>query len=160
MRSVVVVLPASMCAMIPMLRVFWRLNLRGMVVCSEVVARPDEGKKRGPPGPRALPVMSRFASLCAQGLHLEVQAPRKATFARLSPPRGDADYTRVSRSRCSCGQGVATLSSRAPRPGRRSRCENDRQLRAEGLRGGLGDGAVLLRTLGSQQHDAGNQREQ
>src|SRR5665213_4253855 len=30
MRSVVVVLPASMCAMIPMFRVFWRVNLRGM----------------------------------------------------------------------------------------------------------------------------------
>src|ERR1700712_5065543 len=30
MRSVVVVLPASMCAMIPMFRVFWRENLRGM----------------------------------------------------------------------------------------------------------------------------------
>src|SRR3954447_22235539 len=31
MRSVVVVLPASMWAMIPMLRVFWRLYLRGIV---------------------------------------------------------------------------------------------------------------------------------
>src|SRR3954447_860331 len=30
MRSVVVVLPASMCAMIPMFRVFWRENLRGI----------------------------------------------------------------------------------------------------------------------------------
>src|ERR1700689_2335230 len=82
MRSVVVVLPASMCAMIPMFRVFWRLNLRGMVFCSlvsleavlgwsgELSFGPDAGKKRGPPGPRALPVESRFGSLCAEGLHL------------------------------------------------------------------------------------------
>ena len=32
MRSVVVVLPASMCAMIPMLRVFLSVNLRGIGV--------------------------------------------------------------------------------------------------------------------------------
>src|SRR2546421_9555428 len=54
MRSVVVVLPASMCAMIPMFRVFSSENLRAMdrdlVSGSGLV----EGKKMGPSGPRAL----------------------------------------------------------------------------------------------------------
>src|ERR1700728_754607 len=38
MRSVVVVLPASMCAMIPMLRVFSSVNLRGMAQLGGIVA--------------------------------------------------------------------------------------------------------------------------
>src|SRR5271154_2237047 len=52
MRSVVVVLPASMCAMIPMLRVLWSENFRG--IDQDPVARlrwPPAGKKIGPLGP-------------------------------------------------------------------------------------------------------------
>src|ERR1700680_2845090 len=50
MRSVVVVLPASMCAMIPMFRVFWRVNLRGMAG-GVVGAAGLPGKEKGPLGP-------------------------------------------------------------------------------------------------------------
>jgi hypothetical protein len=50
-------LPASMWAMIPMLRVFSRVNLRGMwVFFSRQLLRralPREGKKTGPFGPRS-----------------------------------------------------------------------------------------------------------
>src|SRR5262245_29398815 len=48
MRSVVVVLPASMCAMIPMLRVFSRGKVRGMVLRYGVGVK--RGKKREPSG--------------------------------------------------------------------------------------------------------------
>jgi hypothetical protein len=47
MRSVVVVLPASICAMIPMFRVFWREYLRGMRKRVDL----GVGKKNGPLGP-------------------------------------------------------------------------------------------------------------
>src|ERR1700739_3959000 len=43
MRSVVVVLPASMWAMIPMLRVFSRVNLRGIASLFEVFRGRGEG---------------------------------------------------------------------------------------------------------------------
>src|SRR4051794_36555796 len=52
MRSVVVVLPASMWAMIPMFRVFWRLYLRGMKCLSSSAAASRvalfRAKKRAP----------------------------------------------------------------------------------------------------------------
>src|SRR4051812_44608125 len=48
MRSVVVVLPASMCAMIPMLRVFSSEYLRGMV---QRAGCGGTGKENGPLGP-------------------------------------------------------------------------------------------------------------
>src|SRR5579862_9444474 len=54
MRSVVVVLPASMCAMIPMLRVLWSVNLRGMARsdgCEMNVGVACSGQKNGPLGP-------------------------------------------------------------------------------------------------------------
>src|SRR5579875_2990960 len=57
MRSVVVVLPASMCAMIPMLRTLSRLYLRGMERASLVggrfgLFRPlPSGHEKGPQGP-------------------------------------------------------------------------------------------------------------
>jgi hypothetical protein len=47
MRSVVVVLPASMCAMIPMLRVFSSGNLRGM----DQLLDGGGGIRNGPIGP-------------------------------------------------------------------------------------------------------------
>src|SRR5271155_1591551 len=55
MRSVVVVLPASMCAMIPMLRVSWSENLR-VIDCEWVgflasLGIGPAGKKIGPLGP-------------------------------------------------------------------------------------------------------------
>jgi hypothetical protein len=53
MRSVVVVLPASMCAMIPMLRVFWSENLRGIDLVGVLLGGGGQGKKIGPSGPRA-----------------------------------------------------------------------------------------------------------
>src|ERR1700694_2326738 len=59
MRSVVVVLPASMWAMIPMLRVFSRENLRGMAQGPGVGGEAAVwAKKMGPSGPRALLVIS------------------------------------------------------------------------------------------------------
>src|SRR5690242_8377116 len=52
MRSVVVVLPASMCAMIPMFRVFSRLNLRGMKFLGvEGPLQLVSGHEKGPSGP-------------------------------------------------------------------------------------------------------------
>ena len=51
MRSVVVVFPASMCAMMPMLRVFSSGNLRGMK--SGVGGRRRQEKKNGPKWARA-----------------------------------------------------------------------------------------------------------
>src|SRR5919198_4297023 len=76
MRSVVVVLPASMWAMIPMLRVFSREYLRGM----DQLKDRGVGKKNGPlgparttgllPGGRAMcsgsPFGRRFPSGCAE----------------------------------------------------------------------------------------------
>jgi hypothetical protein len=50
MRSVVVVLPASMCAMIPMLRVFSSVTLRAMT-CPE--AFPVTSRKKALSGPGA-----------------------------------------------------------------------------------------------------------
>src|SRR4051794_20287653 len=59
MRSVVVVLPASMWAMIPMFRVFSSVNLRGMeisLLClrSSCVGCPDSGQRNGPLGARVV----------------------------------------------------------------------------------------------------------
>src|ERR1700724_942832 len=51
MRSVVVVLPASMWAMIPMFRVFWRENLRGMEDDPRCWWEAGLGQKNGPLGP-------------------------------------------------------------------------------------------------------------
>src|SRR5579884_2197274 len=51
MRSVVVVLPASMCAMIPMLRIFSRLNLRGIGFRGGDQGRLESGHEKGPQGP-------------------------------------------------------------------------------------------------------------
>src|ERR1019366_7737738 len=77
MRSVVVVLPASMCAMIPMLRVFSRGNSLGIVGCGgrcgrscvACLRRPGAGKKIGPVGPRRVLLKPPPASLCGRGLH-------------------------------------------------------------------------------------------
>src|SRR5271154_5968947 len=103
MRSVVVVLPASMCAMIPMFRVFWRVNLRGMAQVGMLVwcLGPAlsagwncdwlfSSKKMGPSGPRARcwSDLDRFASLSARGLHLGRFAPWDM-LARLLRPRSE-----------------------------------------------------------------------
>ena len=62
MRSVVVVLPASMCAMIPMLRVFSSVNLRGIDQESRFRGLGAvAGEKNGPLGP------TRAAGLCWTG---------------------------------------------------------------------------------------------
>src|ERR1700729_3095600 len=77
MRSVVVVLPASMCAMIPMFRVFSSVNLRGMAQLEKIAVGMGtvvwclgpalsglelrllfSSKKMGPSGPRALLVFT------------------------------------------------------------------------------------------------------
>src|SRR6186997_112782 len=52
MRSVVVVLPASMCAMIPMFRVFSSGKLRAMVPKSSIGSKPQ---KKAPGGPAKRP---------------------------------------------------------------------------------------------------------
>src|SRR5579863_7046240 len=67
MRSVVVVLPASMCAMIPMLRVFSRAKALGILdfcrlgrVTPRRSAYLAAGKKRGPVGPRRVLLSPRL----------------------------------------------------------------------------------------------------
>src|SRR5437764_320715 len=82
MRSVVVVLPASMWAMIPMFRVFWRENLRVIGFGSRGVGSLW-GKKMGPSGPYALLVCRRAVALDVAGLgqrveHLRHRARRQA----------------------------------------------------------------------------------
>src|SRR4051794_31359889 len=53
MRSVVVVLPASMCAMIPMLRVLSRENLRGISECAGGGGSGGCGQRKRAPRARA-----------------------------------------------------------------------------------------------------------
>src|ERR1022692_451024 len=92
MRSVVVVLPASMWAMIPMLRVFSSGNLRGIVQIScwlllggvgGVPVRPRRRyarlrAKKWAPRAHALPVVGRFTSLYDRGLHAGLSLGRGA----------------------------------------------------------------------------------
>src|ERR1700720_2673714 len=74
MRSVVVVLPASICAMIPMLRVFWSVYLRGMDRVGVGRGVRIWAKKMDPSGPRALlVVVDRSASLSGRGLHFDLR---------------------------------------------------------------------------------------
>src|SRR5690348_13554875 len=56
MRSVVVVLPASMCAMMPMFRVFSSGKLRAMVSDS---SSGDKAQKKAPKGPAKRPAKKR-----------------------------------------------------------------------------------------------------
>src|SRR3954452_17016074 len=80
MRSVVVVLPASMWAMIPMFRVFSSVNLRGMedsLLClrsSCVRGALAAGKETGPAGPVSL--------------HMLRGPVRKWAMSRLTPCEG------------------------------------------------------------------------
>src|ERR1700691_3666952 len=91
MRSVVVVLPAAMCAMIPMLRVLWSVNLRGMARSggSEMsVGATCSGQKNGAPRAhaRCWSCLDRFASLSARGdLHLDSCGFAAGRLARLRP---------------------------------------------------------------------------
>src|ERR1700683_127539 len=75
MRSVVVVLPASMWAMIPMFRVFWSENF--LVIDRDPLTSSRcrlQAKKLGPSGPRAQQVVyGPVASLSARGLHLALR---------------------------------------------------------------------------------------
>src|SRR4051812_28868953 len=88
MRSVVVVLPASMWAMIPMLRVFSRLYLRGMEVALSVCLRAAASagsaaclrsrghqKKRALSGPDPAHGDTRGTGLCLGDLHGNGSAP-------------------------------------------------------------------------------------
>src|SRR5215218_3243459 len=59
MRSVVVVLPASMCAMIPMFRVFSSGKLRGMVSKSSSSSSRDKPQKKAPKGPAKRPAKKK-----------------------------------------------------------------------------------------------------
>src|SRR3954471_9516056 len=98
MRSVVVVLPASMWAMIPMFRVFSRVNLRGMVSLSRrscvrlrAGAQGMRAKKRALGGPDTYTWSDPLArGLCLAGLHVKVQARRAgyaATTTGVTPRR-------------------------------------------------------------------------
>src|SRR4051794_31887894 len=92
MRSVVVVLPASMWAMIPMFRVFSSVNLRGMRARCVVVAcvggvKALRPKKRGPRGPYVthgcFPI---GGGLCVAALH-EQRVQSRGTCRRQALPR-------------------------------------------------------------------------
>src|SRR3954462_11431517 len=102
MRSVVVVLPASMWAMIPMFRVFSSVNLRGMGSLSSsaavFVALPDARAKK-----RALRARvllrgggARGRWLCLEGLHSQggTAARHRGRTARAVCPRAMPDYSR------------------------------------------------------------------
>src|SRR5271154_2080422 len=105
MRSVVVVLPASMCAMIPMFRVFLRLKERGMRGCGvESLRVRFRAKKEGHSGPRTPMAFAGSASLSARDFHLSCAqrrdpstdlrtAARRSTIAEgwgaPRPPNGD-----------------------------------------------------------------------
>src|SRR5665213_999897 len=102
MRSVVVVLPASMCAMIPMLRVFSRGNALGIVSCRSVVdggcgcraGSGGAGKKIGPGGPtRGLLIGARPASLCGRVLHVGNRCPPPALADEHAQAARTADHS-------------------------------------------------------------------
>src|SRR6185437_12916356 len=81
MRSVVVVLPASMCAMIPMLRVFSSVYLRGISDWGGLRPVGASGEKNGPLGStRAAGLVDRSASLSDRGLHLGLRLSRRSPF--------------------------------------------------------------------------------
>src|SRR5215217_9745355 len=98
MRSVVVVLPASMWAMIPMFRVFSRVNLRGMGLslsaCVRLLGRPSvRAKKTGLSGPLVFIWRSaRGTGLCLEALHVTDRPGGAARAdARFAPP-GEAPW--------------------------------------------------------------------
>src|SRR5579884_718920 len=104
MRSVVVVLPASMCAMIPMLRVFSRLNLRGMLAVGGCRAcRPPTGMKKGPGGPFTTWLSGRDGFLWSHGLHGVAHTAHGREHVDLGLELG------VRGDRAGLGQHLATL---------------------------------------------------
>src|SRR3954453_21668037 len=99
MRSVVVVLPASMCAMIPMLRVFSRENFLGIDQDPGFKLGVGPGEKNGPLGP------TRAAGLCRTGSRryvLEVSIcrsdPRTNRLQAIPRPWRLGDYSRGVRA--------------------------------------------------------------
>src|SRR5215211_6228613 len=100
MRSVVVVLPASMWAMIPMLRVFSRLYLRGMEegslcvlacggcrrFCVSAVSWTG-AKKRALSGPDPAHGDTRRTGLCLEDLHGNGSVPAGEHAGRALAPR-------------------------------------------------------------------------
>ena len=84
--------------MIPMLRVFWRVNLRGIVSRIRDSVREGEcvgAKKVGPSGPRAqLVCLDRSASLSARGLHLGLPTRGRHTTRLLAARDAKLDYSR------------------------------------------------------------------
>src|SRR3954447_10219926 len=106
MRSVVVVLPASMCAMIPMLRVFSRLNLRGMSGkgwkaggVAQVQGYRGRGHKKRAPRARMRHdrcYVTRSGLLCGRGHHPAYNCPVNARVDDSEPTLDYSTWTALS----------------------------------------------------------------
>src|ERR1035441_9186632 len=96
MRAVVVVLPASMCAMIPILRMWSSVNLRGMRFCFlELAPLTERGHEKGPRGPvHDAHVGCGQLSIRSASPFVWVLRARERARMNAPPPEGSYEYSR------------------------------------------------------------------